>query len=127
MGEVDAEINLPSLPGKTASELYDVLTKAYTDRGFPEQMLEHHQGGLIGYKCRHWIAQPGSEKTIKAGRAYAWNPTIAIPGFGTKSEDTIIVNKDGSFEVITPSPDWPMVEVTTASGQKMTRPDILVR
>jgi len=125
--EVDAEINTNTIPGKTASELYNLLLEAYKSRGYETAMLEHHQGGLIGYKCRHWIAQPAGTQVVKAGRAYAWNPTIAVPGFGTKSEDTIIVNRDGSFENITPSPDWPMVEVTTASGQKMLRPDILVR
>jgi len=126
--EVDAEINLATVPGKTASELYDLLTKAYTDRGFPEQMLQHHQGGLIGYKCRHWIAQPGgSDKVIKACRAYAWNPTIAGKTVGTKSEDTIFVDKEGKVQMITPSPTWPYKEVKTADGKVFPRPDILVK
>eukprot|EP00933_Yihiella_yeosuensis_P042793 TRINITY_DN37461_c0_g1_i1.p2 TRINITY_DN37461_c0_g1~~TRINITY_DN37461_c0_g1_i1.p2 ORF type:complete len:372 (-),score=101.00 TRINITY_DN37461_c0_g1_i1:87-1202(-) len=125
--QVDAEINLNTVPGKTADELYHLLTKAYTDRGYGEQMLQHHQGGLIGYKCRHWIAQPGGQQVIKAGRAYCWNPTIAGKTVGTKSEDTIYVNKDGSIENLTPSPDWPMVEAKTADGRTMMRPDILVR
>merc|ERR1712176_983285 len=108
-------------------KLHDVLTKAYTDRGFPEQMLQHHQGGLIGCKCRHWIAQPGSDKVIKAGRAYAWNPTIAGKTIGTKSEDTIIVDKDGNVTNITPSPTWPYKDVKTADGKVFPRPDILVK
>merc|ERR1712039_172926 len=125
--EVDAEINLATIPGKTASELYDVLTKAYTDRGFPEQMLQHHQGGLIGYKCRYWIAQPHGEQVIKECRAYAWNPAIAGKTIGTKSEDTIIVDKDGNVKNITPSPTWPYKEVKTADGKVFPRPDILER
>jgi len=125
--EVDAEINLATVPGKTAGELYDVLTKAYTDRGFPEQMLQHHQGGLIGYSCRHWIAQPGGAQVIKAARAYAWNPTIAGKTIGTKSEDTIILDKDGKVKDITASPTWPYKEVKTADGKVFPRPDILVK
>lgn len=119
--QVDAEINLATVPGKTADELYHLLTKAYADRGFAEQILQHHQGGLIGYKCRHWIAQPGGTQVIKAGRAYAWNPTIAGKTIGTKSEDTIYLNKDGAVEVLSASPDWPMVDVKTADGRTMPR------
>lgn len=127
--EVDAEINTSTVPGKTAGELYDVLMEAYTSRGYGEQMLQHHQGGLIGYKCRHWIAQPGGEQTIKAGRVYAWNPTIAGSTIGTKSEDTIYIPKDGSgFECLTDSPDWwPMVKIELPDGRTMARPDILVK
>lgn len=125
--EVDAELNLGTVPGRTADELYHIAAKAYADRGFPEQILQHHQGGLIGYKCRHWIAQPGGKQTIAAGRAYAWNPTIAGKTIGTKSEDTILITKDGKMENLTPSPDWPMVTVKTADGRTMERPDILVK
>merc|ERR1711904_178859 len=87
--EIDTEINTLTVPGKTADELYGKLAAAYKDRGYEEQILQHHQGGLIGYKCRHWIAQPSGTQVIKAGRVYAWNPTIAGATLGTKSEDTI--------------------------------------
>merc|ERR1719401_1955943 len=43
--QVDADINTACTPGKTADELYHLLTKSYTDRGYGEQMLQHHQGG----------------------------------------------------------------------------------
>jgi len=125
--EVDAEINLATKPGATADTLYQLLLKAYTDRGYPEQMLQHHQGGEIGYKCRHWIAQPGGQQIVKSGRVYAWNPTIAGRSIGTKSEDTIYVPEDGGIEVLTESPTWPMVNVTLSDGRTMMRPDILVR
>lgn len=125
--EVDAELNLGTIPGRTADDLYKLAAKAYADRGYPEQILQHHQGGLTGYKCRHWIAQPGGSQKIFGGRAYAWNPTIAGKTVGTKSEDTIYVHKDGTMENLTPSPDWPMVTVTTSDGRAMARPDVLVR
>lgn len=125
--EIDADINTATVPGKTAGELYDALMKSYTDRGYPEQMLQHHQGGAIGYKCRHWIAQPGGTHVIKAGRVYAWNPTIAGKTIGTKSEDTIYVTKSGEMENLTPSPDWPYVEVKLPDGRCMARPDVLVK
>jgi len=125
--QIDADINTATVPGKTSGELYDHLMKSYTDRGYPEQMLQHHQGGGIGYKCRHWIAQPGGQHLVKAGRVYAWNPTIAGKTIGTKSEDTIYVPKEGPVENLTPSPDWPYVEVKLPDGRSMARPDILVR
>merc|ERR1712039_953972 len=120
--EVDVEINVGTVPGKTAGELYNLLTKAYTDRGFPEQMLQHHQGGLIGYKCRHWIAMPEGKQVIKAGHAYAWNPTIAGKTIGTKSEDTIIVDRDGKVKNITPSPTWPYKNIIASNGTVFGRP-----
>jgi len=127
--QVDADINTASVPGKTADELYHLLTKSYTDRGYGEQMLQHHQGGAIGYKCRHWIAQPGGTQVIKGGRAYAWNPTIAGKTIGTKSEDTIYVPKDGgAIENLTPCPDWwPMADIKLPDGRSMKRPEILVK
>lgn len=126
--QIDADINTATVPGKTASELYHHLMKSYTDRGFGEQMLQHHQGGGIGYKCRHWIAQPGGTQVVKGGRVYAWNPTIAAKTIGTKSEDTIYVPKDGGpVENLTPSPDWPYVEIKLPDGRSMSRPDILVK
>merc|ERR1719401_1326192 len=125
--KVDAELNLATVPGKTASELYALAAKGYADGGMPEQIEQHHQGGLIGYKCRHWIAQPGGTQVVKACRAYAWNPTIAGKTIGTKSEDTILVTKDGEVENLTPSPDWPYVDVATADGKVMKRPDILIK
>eukprot|EP00747_Dinoflagellata_sp_TGD_P198931 gnl/TRDRNA2_/TRDRNA2_72055_c0_seq2.p1 gnl/TRDRNA2_/TRDRNA2_72055_c0~~gnl/TRDRNA2_/TRDRNA2_72055_c0_seq2.p1 ORF type:complete len:246 (+),score=32.69 gnl/TRDRNA2_/TRDRNA2_72055_c0_seq2:66-740(+) len=107
--------------------MYAVLHKAYSDRGFEEQIFMHHQGGLIGYKCRHWIAQPHGKQLIEPGRCYAWNPTIAGATLGTKSEDTIYLSKeDGeTFEVLTQSPDWPMVDIVLPDGREMARPDIL--
>jgi len=122
--EVDAEINLNTVPGKTADELYSVLEKAYASRGFADEIRLHHQGGLTGYKARHWIAQPGGKQVVAGGTVYAWNPSIT----GTKSEDSIYVPTEGGpLEILTASPDWPLVNVTLSDGRTMPRPDILVR
>lgn len=120
---VDAEAIMNTIPGKTAEEMYDVIAKAYEAVGFGGEIAKHHQGGITGYKGRYWKAQPGSKKTIGVGVCYAWNPSIA----GTKSEDTIYLpNHGGIPEVITASPTWPMINVTTKSGWTIKRPDILV-
>ncbi len=58
---------------------------------------------------------------VQPWQAFAWNPSIT----GTKSEDTILATPDGP-EVISGSPDWPLVEAT-AAGRLVARPDILVR
>ena len=39
-------------------------------------------------------------------QAFAWNPTIA----GTKVEDTALL-VDGTLDMITTSPDWPVIEL----------------
>jgi len=125
VAHIDAEVILSTAAGVTAEALYSTLAKAYTDRGFADEIALHHQGGLTGYKTRYWKAQPGLTKPVVAGCCFAWNPSIT----GTKSEDTIYLPKDGGKpEVLTASPDWPMLTVALPDGRgTLQRPDILVR
>jgi len=60
-------------------------------------------------------------ETVLENQAFAWNPSIT----GTKSEDTIIAMADQT-EVLSTDEQWPILEVEYA-GNKMARPDILVR
>lgn len=93
-------------PGATGAALYGVARDAYAAVGFPGEELKHHQGGAIGYRAREWTAHPRSEEAVQPRQAFAWNPTVA----GTKVEDTALV-VDGSIEIITTSPDWPVIEL----------------
>merc|ERR1712232_1450221 len=63
-------------------------------------------------------------QTVEAGTCFAWNPSIS----GTKSEDTIFLNPLAAEpEVLTVSPDWPMVYIKVPDGRGMYRADILER
>ncbi len=64
---------------------------------------------------------PGIKEVVKTNQSFAWNPTIT----GTKVEETIIVNEKG-FEVLTKSPNWPMI-IVNLNGKKYPQPSILIR
>ena len=92
--------------GATGAALYATARDAYAAVGFPGEELKHHQGGAIGYRAREWTAHPRSEEVVQARQAFAWNPTIT----GTKVEDTALL-VDGTMQIVTTSPDWPVIEL----------------
>ncbi len=100
---VDARIIHATRPGKTLADIWQVLTEAYAEAGFPNEWCHHHQGGPCGYQGRDAKATPGSALPILEDQAFAWNPSIA----GTKSEDTILTTSFAP-EVLTLPTDWPM-------------------
>jgi antitoxin VapB len=119
VAQVDARFILASRPGQ---RLCDVLKKgidAYRAAGFPDEWERHHQGGLAGYAPREIVATPASDDEVVVGKVYAWNPSIP----GAKSEDTILVGKDGN-EILTAIPGWPAIPVNV-DGCTIERPGIL--
>lgn len=119
---VDAAFNMATQIGAKSSDIFKAGLKAYADQGFRNEWHLHHQGGATGYAGREWIGTPTLNETVLENQAFAWNPSIT----GTKSEDTILVRKDG-LEVLTgASARWPMVHIHHPQGC-IERPDILVR
>jgi Xaa-Pro aminopeptidase len=118
---VDAAVLAATRPGTTIGAVFARLAAAYAAEGFAEEWRDHHQGGLAGYENREIVATPWVDVPVRAGQAYAWNPSIA----GAKSEDTILVGEDG-FEVLTATGDWPQYEVEV-EGRVVMRPAILER
>jgi antitoxin VapB len=119
VAQVDAAMLAATRPGQTLGEVFAAAVAAYEAAGFGDEWQLHHQGGLAGYEPREIVASPGSPEIIRAGQAYAWNPSIT----GAKSEDTILVGEHGN-EVITAIPGWPMLEVS-ADGLSLPRPAML--
>jgi len=117
---IDARMILGTRAGKTMSDMFALADRAYHDEGFPTAITEHHQEGSIAYLPREIFAQPDETEVIAEQQAFAWNPSIR----GTKSEDTIILGPSGP-QVITQTPDWPIVSVTI-DNQTISRPAILV-
>jgi Xaa-Pro aminopeptidase len=97
--------------GATAGDVFAVAQEAYAEAGYPDEWQCHHQGGATGYQSRTWRATPGSREAIRAGQAFAWNPSLQ----GTKSEDTIMCH-GREIEVLTATPGWPTVAVPSAVG-----------
>jgi antitoxin VapB len=117
--EIDAAFIADTRPGMSLADLFTRAQENYAQVGYPDEWKFHHQGGPAGYAPREAIASPREEWTVKEGQVFAWNPTIT----GTKSEDTILVKKDGT-EILTEIPGWPMLQVEI-DGQSISRPAIL--
>ncbi|KAL7691712.1 putative creatinase/aminopeptidase [Plasmopara halstedii] len=113
-----------STAGVKAGEMLKIAQDAYAAMGYEGEWQFHHQGGCAAYKSREWVANPSINRVTGLNQAYAWNPSIA----GTKSEDTVLcyANTQGTpvVEVITASPDWPMIEHTIGEIT-IARPNIL--
>ncbi len=118
--KVDAALNLSTRVGEEIGSVVKAGIEAYGEAGFEDEWKMHHQGGPTGYSPREFRALPDETRRVLVNQAFAWNPSIA----GTKSEDTILVTENG-IEFLSPSPDWPMVEVEY-QGQVVKREDILV-
>lgn len=116
---IDATVIVATRAGKTLDEIFQEITKAYRDAGYPDEWQLHHQGGLAGYEPREAFGVPGSPLRVAQGQAYAWNPSIT----GVKSEDTILVGELEN-EIITDIPNWEMMRVKVG-GQTIARPMIL--
>ncbi|HKC66139.1 MAG TPA: M24 family metallopeptidase, partial [Pyrinomonadaceae bacterium] len=119
VARVNAKLFSATKPGATGALLYNIAARAYMEEGFEGEEKLHHQGGAAGYRSREWTAHPSSKEIVQANQAFAWNPSIT----GTKVEETCIAFDD-RIEVITASPDWPVIEVAS-EGRQYVLPDVL--
>jgi Xaa-Pro aminopeptidase len=106
--QVNAVLIEATRPGQTLGAIFAHEQQLYADLGYPDEWQKHHQGGIAGYEPREFLALPGSQETVIAGQAFAWNPSIT----GAKVEDTILVGATGN-EIITLTPSLPS---TTING-----------
>jgi Xaa-Pro dipeptidase len=87
-------------PGRTLADAFEDCQRFYAEEGFPEEWKLHHQGGMTGYASREVIATPNTQQQIRAGQAFAWNPSIT----GAKAEETFVLAESGP-DVITRMPE----------------------
>jgi antitoxin VapB len=117
---IDAAFIAATRPGQSLASIFLRAQAKYVEVGFPDEWQLHHQGGPAGYAAREAIATSHEDWVVRAGQAFAWNPSIT----GTKSEDTILV-KDNGFENMTEIFGWPEIKVEL-DDQVISRPAILV-
>ena len=86
-------------PGRTLADAFEDCQRFYAEAGFPQEWKLHHQGGMTGYASREIIATQATPQEIRAGQAFAWNPSIT----GAKAEETFVLTEAGP-EVITRAP-----------------------
>lgn len=94
--QIDLAIMEATRPGRLLSEVLEDARRIYAEYGYPEEFEKHHQGGPTGYAPRDYRVDFTHNIPVVENQAFCWNPSIT----GTKSEDTILVRKDG-FEFIT--------------------------
>ncbi|WP_027480647.1 M24 family metallopeptidase [Deinococcus pimensis] len=114
--EVEAALWDASRVGARLDDLYLVAERAYAAVGGRRPILEHHQGGVSGYRARELLAAPGVTDVLEPNMVLAWNPSLP----GAKIEDTALLHMDGRLENLTLDPSWPTV--TAPHGE---RPDVL--
>jgi Xaa-Pro aminopeptidase len=105
-----------TVPGAMLGDVFRTIIDAYAQNGLNGEWENHHQGGLTGYLAREIRVEPGCRKTVRAGEAFAWNPSAA----GAKCEDTVFLDGQGLRPLTEVSGRWPVV---TIGG--LRRPDIL--
>lgn len=131
---VDALMQEATRPGTTLGDVFAACQKGYAALGFPEnEWHRHHQGGTTGYGARTAKGVPGETFPILGGdwaervasiagiatsfgQAFAWNPSAV----GVKSEDTFILNADGTKEIVTSTPSLPSVDLESVLGRPTT-------
>ncbi|WP_231881872.1 M24 family metallopeptidase [Anaerosporomusa subterranea] len=117
---VDAGFIGSTVPGVSVSSIFTSAVQSYQKWGYPEEWKSHHQGGMIGYMSREFRALETTKVEVRAGQAYAWNPTIA----GVKSEDTILVCGNQAT-IVSKCRRFPTTLVEYPGGV-VVRPSILV-
>ena len=112
--QVNATLIANSRPGRKLSDIFIQGQQAYASVGFPDEWRQHHQGGVVGYEPREYLATPTSPDVIAQGQAMAWNPSIV----GAKMEDTILVGVQ-SNEIVTSTKLWPemCIKIPNQPGQ----------
>jgi Xaa-Pro dipeptidase len=102
---INAALQHATRAGATSAALYAVAASAYASAGLPDEISQHHQGGPCGYRERDWLATPDGTDIVDPVQAFAWNPSLQ----GAKAEDTVVLS-DGSIEMLTATPDLPVLE-----------------
>jgi Xaa-Pro aminopeptidase len=95
--DVTARMRDATTPGNRFGDVLTAARAAYAEHGMRDEWTLHHQGGSIGYAARERIAKPDDRTPIRAGMAFAWNPSAV----GYKAEETLYLDSDGEQHILT--------------------------
>ncbi len=98
--DVLAAMRQATRPGSSLGDVLAAAKESYAENGAAHEWELHHQGGSIGYGARERIATPGDRTPIRAGMAFAWNPSAV----GYKLEETLYLDAAGEQHVVTSTP-----------------------
>ncbi|NLT94311.1 MAG: peptidase M24 [Clostridia bacterium] len=120
VNQVDAEMIAHTVLGRESDWAFEAGKRKYAQLGYPEEWKLHHQGGAIGYAPREFRANERNE-IVQENQMFGWNPTIQ----GTKSESTILVQREGQPLILDTVPKWWPVQEIEVNGYIIKRPLIL--
>lgn len=107
IAEIEAVALNQSQVNTPLNQVYHALAEAYTQRGYPDAIREHHQGGTAGYRAREVVATSETSDRLTANMILAWNPSIP----GAKIEDTFVLNSNNQLENLSFDSQFPHVEI----------------
>jgi Xaa-Pro dipeptidase len=119
--QIHAEILHATREQAVSSEIFAAARRAYASVGAADEIEKHHQGGPCGYAERDWVITPSGNERVVLPQAFAYNPSLP----GAKVEDTVVI-ENGSIEVLTRTPELPLIE-STVKGVTYSSADLLVR
>lgn len=119
---VDATFIYFSRPHETVSEVFRRAKRIYEKFGRPDEWMLDYQGFITGHHPRERMLKPDDDFQLLPEMAVRWSPSVAA----CSSEDTIVVDSRGGYEVVTEAQNWPKIGVQV-KGYALPRPSILVR
>lgn len=119
--QIHSEILDATRAGAVSSEIFAAARRAYATAGAADEIERHHQGGPCGYAERDWVITPQGNERVVLPQAFAYNPSLR----GAKVEDTVVI-ENGSIEVLTGTPELPLIE-STVKGVPYSSAGVLVR
>lgn len=120
-GRIHAELLHATRDGAVSSDIFAAAQRAYAAVGAVEEIEAHHQGGPCAYAERDWVITPKGTERVVAPQAFAYNPSL----HGAKVEDTVVL-VDGAIEVLTATPELPVIE-TIVEGITYRSAGVLIR
>ncbi|MDK2822373.1 MAG: hypothetical protein PWQ67_510 [Clostridia bacterium] len=120
VNQVDALMIANTIVGQYSDQAFEAGKQQFAQCGYPEEWKLHHQGGAIGYGPREFRAGERNE-IIQENQMFGWNPTLQ----GTKSESTILVQKQGTPLILDSVPKWWPTTNIKVNGSEIVRPLIL--
>jgi len=106
---------------RTMGEVFEEIKNAYASLNAADEVAYYSPGGTNGYTKNTFLFAPDSQITMKHPATYVLNPLIG----GLLSEDTVLLNSDGTAEFLTLGEDFPKVKVRLESF-RVHRPWIMI-
>lgn len=119
---VDATLIYFSRPNEPVSEVFRRARRIYEKFGHPDEWMLDYQGFITGHHPRERALKPDDAFLLRPEMAVRWSPSVGA----CSTEDTIVVDARGGYEIVTESQNWPKIGVQV-KGYSLPRPSILIR